>query len=63
MMIEYIKISKKAKKSDFAKAFLDKLPDVLSVEQKQNKIKNYLQELRIEGLIVNNGKFWEMAKN
>jgi ATP-dependent DNA helicase RecG len=63
MMIEYLKISKKAKKSDFVKAFLDKLPDVLSVEQKQNKIKNYLQELRLEGLIVNNGKYWEMAKN
>ena len=63
MMIEYLKISKKAKKSDFVKAFLDKLPDVLTVEQKQNKIKNYLQELRLEGLIVNNGKYWEMAKN
>jgi ATP-dependent DNA helicase RecG len=63
MMIEYLKISKKAKKADFVKAFLDKLPDVLTVEQKQNKIKNYLQELRLEGLIVNNGKYWEMAKN
>ena len=58
-----LKITKKAKKSDFIKALLEKLPDVLTTEQKQNKIKNYLQELRKDGLIVNSGKYWEMAKN
>ena len=63
MMIEYLKITKKAKKADFIKALLEKLPDILTVEQKQNKIKNYLQELRRDGLIVNTGKYWEMAKN
>jgi ATP-dependent DNA helicase RecG len=63
MMIEYLKITKKAKKADFIKALLEKLPDILTVEQKQNKIKNYLQELRRDGLIVNTGKYWETAKN
>jgi hypothetical protein len=52
----------KAKKVDFTQALLEKLPDVLTLEQKQNKIKNYLQELRKEGFIVSDGKHWQMAK-
>ena len=58
----YLEEFRKAKKSDFIKVLLDKLPDILSEEQKANKIKNYLQELRIEGLIENEGKHWIMAK-
>ncbi|MCK5295221.1 MAG: hypothetical protein KAJ49_11240 [Arcobacteraceae bacterium] len=62
MMLEYLKEFSKAKKSDFVKTLLEKLPDILTPQQKQNKIKNYLQELRLDGLIVNSGKYWEMAK-
>ncbi len=63
MMIEYLKVSSKAKRSDFVKTLSSKLPDILSSQQKENKIKNYLQDLRADGLIVNTGKYWEMAKD
>jgi len=63
MMVEYLKVTKRAKRSDFFKALASKLPDILSDKQKENKIKNYLQDLRLSGEIVNSGKFWEMAKD
>jgi len=63
MMLDYLKKFEPAKKMDFVNALHDKLPDVLNYEQKRNKFKNYLQELRREGKIVNDGKYWEMAKS
>jgi len=63
MLIEYLQVRGEAKKSDFVKALASKLPDILSQQQKENKIKNYLQDLRHEGLIVNSGKYWKMAKD
>ncbi len=62
IMLEYLKEFEKAKKSDFVKVLLDKLPDILSEDQKKNKIKNYLQDLRVAGEIVPDGKNWKMAK-
>jgi len=62
LMLEYLKEFEKAKKSDFVKVLLDKLPDILSEDQKKNKIKNYLQDLRVAGEIVPDGKNWKMAK-
>jgi len=61
IMIDYLKEFKRAKKSDFIKVLLDKLPDALNEERKKNKIKNYLQELRKEGKIKNEGKYWIMT--
>jgi ATP-dependent DNA helicase RecG len=58
IMLDYLKEFKKAKKSDFIKVLLDKLPDALNEERKKNKIKNYLQELRKDGKIKNEGKYW-----
>lgn len=63
MMLKYLKEFKTAKKSDFVKVLLDKLPDVLDDEKKKNKIKNYLQDLRKEGKIELDGKVWKMSKN
>ena len=63
MMLDYLKEFEPAKKNDFVKALLDKLPDILTESQKKNKIKNYLQDLRKEGKIINLGKSWEMAKD
>lgn len=62
MMIEYLQVSNKAKRSDFVKTLSSKLPDVLNSQQKENKIKNYLQDLRADGLIVSTGKYWIMAR-
>jgi len=62
MMIEYLQVANKAKRSDFVKALSSKLPDILNSQQKENKIKNYLQDLRADGLIVSTGKYWIMAR-
>jgi len=62
IMIDYLNEFGKAKRSDFLSLLIDKLPDVLSENKKENKIKNYLQELRIEGVIETDGKYWKMAK-
>lgn len=40
MILDYLKKFKKGKRADFEKVLLDKLPDVLSHDQKKDKIKN-----------------------
>ena len=62
-MIDYLNEFGKAKRSDFLSLLVDKLPDVLSESKKENRIKNYLQELRIDGIIEIEGKYWRMAKS
>ncbi|MBL0077083.1 MAG: hypothetical protein IPP41_14555 [Rhodocyclaceae bacterium] len=42
-------------RGDIDKLLLDKLPEILSKEQKLNRIKNLLSQLVHEGLIQNNG--------
>ena len=43
LIIKYLVKFEKAKKADFEKLLLDKLPDILDEKQKKNKIKNILQ--------------------
>ena len=63
IMIDYLNEFGEAKRSDFLSLLADKLPDVLSESKKENRIKNYLQELRIDGTIEIEGKYWKMAKS
>jgi ATP-dependent DNA helicase RecG len=63
VILDYLQIYKKGKKSDFEKVLLDKLPSILDEQQKKNKIKNNLQTLRLAGRIVNEGKEWKMSKS
>ena len=42
LIIKYLVKFEKAKKADFEKLLLDKLPNVLDEKQKKNKIKKYL---------------------
>lgn len=49
-------------RSDFEGLLLDKLPDVLDIDQKKNKVKNILQSMRRNGLIETEGKIWRMSK-
>ena len=49
--------------SDFEGVLLDKLPEVLDIDQKKNKVKNILQSLRRQGKIETEGKVWKMSKN
>lgn len=63
IILDYLEKFKEGKRSDFENILLDKLPDVLDIPQKQNKVKNNLQSLRRQGLIEPDGKIWRMSKN
>ena len=52
MIIEYLKTYHKAQKSDFRKLLWDKLPDILSEQQKNRKITYLLTTLRQGGIIT-----------
>jgi len=62
MILDYLKKFKTGKRADFEKLLLDKLPDILDIEQKKNKVKNNLQSLRKDGSIVNNKGIWATSK-
>lgn len=62
IILDYLSKFKEGRKSDFEQILLDKLPDVLDIEQKKNKVKNNLQTLRKQGEIVPDGKVWKMSK-
>ena len=61
-LLSHLVLSSSAVREDFEKAFLDKLPDVLDIQQKKNKIKNNLQLLRKQGIIEVKGKIWRTSK-
>lgn len=52
-----------AKRVDIDKLLVDKLPEVLDIQQKANKIKNLLQALKKQGVIEPKGKLWQMSKD
>ena len=51
----------RGKRADFENILMDKLPDILDINQKKNKIKNNLQALKKTGKINNIGKIWKMS--
>jgi ATP-dependent DNA helicase RecG len=62
IILDYLLKFDSAIREDFEKVLLDKLPDVLDIHQKKNKIKNNLQLLRKQGYITVKGKIWRMSK-
>ena len=52
LIVNYLETWGKGKKSDFVALLSDKLPDGLSSEQKSSKVRNLLQSLRREGIII-----------
>jgi ATP-dependent DNA helicase RecG len=62
IILDYLKEFKEGKKDDFEKILLDKLPEILDISQKKNKIKNILQSMKNQGIISIDGKFWKMSK-
>ena len=62
IILDYLKKFDEGRRIDFENILLDKLPDVLDVGQKRNKIKNNLQKLRKQGVIEPSGKTWKMSK-
>jgi ATP-dependent DNA helicase RecG len=62
MIVQYLQKFGEGKREAFEKLLLDKLPDVLDIDQKRNKIKNNLQSLKNQGVITSIGKIWKMSK-
>ncbi len=63
VITDYLKKFGIAKKVDFEAILMNKLPEILSIAQKQTKIRNNLQYLRKKGIIEVSGKIWRMSKN
>ncbi len=63
IIIDFLNKFGEATRRDFEDILLDKLPDILSVDQKKNKIKNNLQFLRANGKIEVKNRFWKLSKN
>ena len=61
IILDYLKNFGKGKSLNFKKILIDKLPDALNKEKKENKIRNVLQKLRKDGKIVIKGKYWKIA--
>lgn len=62
MILDYLEKFGEGERTDFENLLLDKLPDVLDLQQKKNKIKNNLQALRKSGEITNMDKIWMLPK-
>jgi ATP-dependent DNA helicase RecG len=68
MIINYLKTWDKGTKRDFLRLLGEKLPDVLSDKQKDDKIRNLLSFLRREGKIINvspnrRSAIWELTES
>ena len=62
IIVDYLKNFGEGKRIDFEKILVNKLPDILDLSQKKNKIKNNLQQLKNKGIIEPFGKIWKMSK-
>lgn len=52
LIVSYLETYGKGKKQDFVNLLIDKLPDMLSSEQKEAKVRNLLSALRTSGIIT-----------
>ena len=55
LIVEYLEKYRRAGRKEFDELLLPKLPEVLTIEQKQHKVRNLIQSLRREGVIRNTG--------
>lgn len=66
LVISYFVKFGQSKRADIAAFLLEKISDALSAEQKENRIKNLLQEMRREGTLKSEGQgpgaIWKLAK-
>ncbi len=62
MIIDYLDKFGKGTREDFETFLLDRLPNILNITQKKNKIKNNLQTLRKKGIIISDDNTWQPSK-
>lgn len=55
-IISYLETYQRGRKQDFLALLEDKLPDTMNPKQKEDKVKNLLQALRIQGVIKRDSK-------
>ncbi len=60
IIVDYLRKFGTAKKADFEKVLLDKLPDVLDDKQKKDRVRNILQKLRRAGIIKTIARKWHL---
>jgi ATP-dependent DNA helicase RecG len=63
IILDYLEKFSEASRAQFEEALLDKLSDALTVSQKRNKVKNTLQALKKEGLIISKDNIWVTSKS
>lgn len=62
MILTALAQHKKLRKADFEKILLNKLPDILTAEQKTRKISNLLSKLRKQKKIVCTSRIWSLVE-
>ncbi|MGP5360198.1 RNA-binding domain-containing protein [Psychrobacter celer] len=63
LIIEYLKTFERGRLADFDKMLANKLPQVLDDKQRKNKVRNLLQKMRRDGLVVSEGWSWTLANS
>ena len=63
LIIEYLKTFERGRLVDFDKMLANKLPQVLDDNQRKNKVRNLLQKMRRDGLVVSEGWSWSLPNS
>ncbi len=63
IIVDYLRKFDTARKADFEKILLKKLPDVLDDKQKKDRVRNILQKLRRAGIIVAVDRKWQLLED
>lgn len=63
LIIEYLKTFERGRLVDFDKMLANKLPQVLDDKQRKNKVRNLLQKMHRNGLVVSEGWSWTFANS
>jgi len=63
LIMEYLKTFERGRLGDFDKMLANKLPQVLNDKQRKNKVRNLLQKMRRDGLVVSEGWSWSLPNS
>ncbi len=63
LILQYLRKFKQAKRIDFEKLLIDKLPQMLDEDQRKHRVRNLLQKMRKEGLLEAKGLTWHLKKS
>lgn len=63
LIVEYLKTFERGRLADFDKMLANKLPQVLNDKQRKNKVRNLLQKMRRDGLVVSEGWSWSLPNS